>query len=311
MKMLSTKNVISIDDLSIDDINTIIENADSFYEVLGREFKKVPTLRGKTIVNLFFESSTRTRTSFEIAAKRLSADLINFSASTSSLKKGESIIDTLKTIQSMMIDLLIIRHSDSGVMNFIAGNIDIPLINAGDGKHQHPTQALLDLYTIKKSFKHFKGLKVAVTGDILNSRVARSDIKLFKRMGMDVTIVSAPMLLPENLEYFDSNYVYDIDKIIEDIDILYMLRMQFERQDRKYYPSIREYNRFLSLNMNRLKKMKRGSLIMHPGPVNRGIEISENVMNHGENYNGFKINIQVANGVAVRMALIYLMIGSA
>jgi len=308
--MLSTKNIISIDDLSIDDINLIMENADSFYEVLGREFKKVPTLRGKTIINLFFESSTRTRTSFEIAAKRLSADLINFSASTSSLKKGESIIDTLKTIQSMMIDLLIMRHSDSGVMNFIAANIDVPLINAGDGKHQHPTQALLDLYTIKKSFKDFKGLKVAVTGDILNSRVARSDIKLFKRMGMDVTIVSAPMLLPENLEYFDSNYVYDIDKIIEDIDILYMLRMQFERQDRKYYPSVMEYNRFLSLNMDRLNKMKRGSLIMHPGPVNRGIEISENVMNHGENYSGFKINTQVANGVAVRMALLYLMLGS-
>ena len=310
MKMLSTKNIISIDDLSIDDINLIMENADSFYEVLGREFKKVPTLRGKTIINLFFESSTRTRTSFEIAAKRLSADLINFSASTSSLKKGESIIDTIKTIQAMMIDLLVMRHSDSGVMNFIAANIDVPLINAGDGKHQHPTQALLDLYTIKKSFKDFKGLKVAIVGDILNSRVARSDIKLFKRMGMDVTIVSAPMLLPENLEYFNSNYVYDIDKIIEDIDILYMLRMQFERQDRKYYPSIKEYNRFLSLNMKRLEKMKKGSLIMHPGPVNRGIEISENVMNHGENYSGFKINTQVANGVAVRMALLYLMLGS-
>ena len=308
--MLSTKNIISIDDLSIDDINLIMENTDSFYEVLEREFKKVPTLRGKTIINLFFEPSTRTRTSFEIAAKRLSADLINFSASTSSLKKGESIIDTIKTIQSMMIDLLIMRHPDSGVMNFIAGNIDVPLINAGDGKHQHPTQALLDLYTIKKSFKDFKGLKVAVAGDILNSRVARSDIKLFKRMGMDVTIVSAPMLLPENLEYFDSNYVYDIEKIIEDIDILYMLRMQFERQDRKYYPSIKEYNRFLSLNMERLKKMKRGSLIMHPGPVNRGIEISENVMNYGENYGGFKINTQVTDGVAVRMALIYLMLGN-
>ena len=308
--MLSTKNIISIDDFSVDDINLIMENADSFYEVLGREFKKLPTLRGKTIINLFFESSTRTRTSFEIAAKRLSADLINFSASTSSLKKGESIIDTIKTIQSMMIDLLIMRHPDSGVMNFIAANIDVPLINAGDGKHQHPTQALLDLYTIKKSFKDFKGLKVAIAGDILNSRVARSDIKLFKRMGMDVTIVSAPMLLPVNLEYFDSNYVYDIEKIIEDIDILYMLRMQFERQDRKYYPSIKEYNRFLSLNMERLKKMKRGSLIMHPGPVNRGIEISENVMNHGENYGGFKINAQVTNGVAVRMALIYLMLGS-
>lgn len=308
--MLSTKNIISIDDLSIDDINLVMENADSFYEVLGREFKKLPTLRGKTIINLFFESSTRTRTSFEIAAKRLSADLINFSASTSSLKKGESIIDTIKTIQSMMIDLLIMRHPDSGVMNFIAANIDVPLINAGDGKHQHPTQALLDLYTIKKSFKDFKGLKVAIAGDILNSRVARSDIKLFKRMGMDVTIVSAPMLLPENLEYFDSNYVYDIEKIIEDIDILYMLRMQFERQDRKYYPSIKEYNRFLSLNMERLQKMKRGSIIMHPGPVNRGIEISENVMNHGENYSGFKINTQVTNGVAVRMALIYLMLGS-
>ena len=307
--MLSTKNVINIEDLKKEDIDLILENADSFYEILSRDLKKVPTLRGKTIINMFFESSTRTRTSFEIAAKRLSADLINFSALTSSLKKGESIIDTIKTIKSMVADLLIIRHSASGIVNFIAKNIDIPIINAGDGKHQHPTQALLDLYTIKKSFSDIKGLKVAIVGDIVNSRVARSNIKLFKMMGMEVTLVSAPMLLPENLDYFGVSAFSNIDDVIEKVDVIYMLRMQFERQERKFYPSIKEYNKFLSLDLERFKKLKSGAIVMHPGPVNRGVEISDDVMNiEDQHREKIKICNQVTNGLAIRMALIYLIL---
>lgn len=307
--MLSTKNVINIEDLKKEDIDLILENADSFYEILSRDLKKVPTLRGKTIINMFFESSTRTRTSFEIAAKRLSADLINFSALTSSLKKGESIIDTIKTIKSMVADLLIIRHSVSGIMSFIAKNIDIPIINAGDGKHQHPTQALLDLYTIKKSFSDIKGLKVAIVGDIVNSRVARSNIKLFKMMGMEVALVSAPMLLPENLDYFGVSAFGNIDDVIERVDVIYMLRMQFERQERKFYPSIKEYNKFLSLDLGRFKKLKQGAIVMHPGPVNRGVEISDDVMNIEDQYREkIKICNQVTNGLAIRMALIYLIL---
>lgn len=307
--MLSIKNIIDIADLSVDDIGLILENADTFDEVLERDLKKVPALRGKTILNLFFESSTRTRISFELAAKRLNADIINFTSSSSSMKKGESIIDTIKTIQSMIVDLLVIRHSDSGVMDFISRNTGLPIINAGDGKHQHPTQALLDLYTIKKALGDFKGLEVAIVGDILNSRVARSDILLFKKMGMNITLVSSSMLLPENLDYFDVRVCSKIDDIIETADVLYMLRMQFERQDRKYYPSINEYNRFLGLDLKRMQSMKEGSLVMHPGPVNRGIEISEAVMNSEDLPKGkIKINEQVRNGVATRMALIYLVL---
>jgi len=307
--MLSVKNLIDIDDLSIRDVEIIMENADTFNEVLERDLKKVPVLRGKTIINMFFEPSTRTRISFEIAAKRLSADIINFTSSTSSMKKGESVVDTIKTIKSMIADLLIIRHSDSGVVNFISRYIDLPIINAGDGKHQHPTQALLDLYTIKKSFGNFRGLSVAITGDILNSRVARSDMLLFKKMGMDVSVVSAPMLLPEDISHYGVRIHGCIDDVIKDIDVLYMLRMQFERQDRKYYPSIKEYNRFLELDEKRLNKMKKNSLVMHPGPVNRGIEISESVMNlESSMLDKIKVNEQVRNGVAVRMALIYLIL---
>ncbi len=307
--MLSVKNVLDIDDLSVEDIEIVLENADTFNEVLERDLKKVPALRGKTIINMFFESSTRTRISFELAAKRLNADIINFSSSTSSLRKGESIIDTIKTIRSMVADLLIVRHGDSGVMDFIANNIDLPLINAGDGKHQHPTQALLDLYTIRKSFSKFKDLDVAIAGDIVNSRVARSNMLLFSKMGMNVTLVSAPMLLPEDLSHFNVNLTGCIDDIIRNTDVLYMLRMQFERQERKYYPSVNEYNRFLGLNEKRLNMMKKHSLVMHPGPVNRGIEISEGVMNLEDiKPENIKINEQVRNGVAIRMALIYLIL---
>jgi aspartate carbamoyltransferase catalytic subunit len=306
--MLGKKSILDAGSLETEDINLILSNADSFLEISRRDVKKVPTLRGKTVVNLFFEASTRTKTSFEIAAKRLSADIINFSSSTSSLKKGESIIDTLKTILSMKVDLIVIRHSDSGTAKMIERFVDIPVINAGDGKYQHPTQALLDLYTVKKRFGKFEGLKVAIVGDFLDSRVARSDMDLFEKMGMEVTIVAPTMLLPE--DYSKMKVRHNIDEVIEDTDILYMLRMQFERQDRKFYPSVMEYNRFLTLDMKRLGMMKPGSVVMHPGPVNRGIEITDEVMDVGGKL-GEKIAIeeQVTYGVAIRMAILYLILG--
>ncbi len=306
--MLNKKSLLKIDGMSSDDVIKIMETADSFTDISKREIKKVPTLRGKTVVNLFFEPSTRTKTSFELAAKRLSADIINFAASASSLKKGESIMDTLRTILAMQVDLIVIRHSDSGTVKMVDDNIPVPVINAGDGKHQHPTQALLDLYTIRSRFKEFKGLKVAVTGDFLNSRVARSDIALFEKMGMEVSLVAPPMLLPE--DYSDFNVYSSIDDVIENVDVLYMLRMQFERQDRKFYPSVKEYNRFLSLNSCRMGKMKKDAIVMHPGPVNRGIEISDEVMGGRKSpYDSILIEDQVTGGVAVRMALLYLILG--
>jgi aspartate carbamoyltransferase catalytic subunit len=306
--MLSKKSILKVDDLEKEDVIKIMETADSFTDISKREIKKVPTLRGKTVVNLFFESSTRTRTSFEVAAKRLSADMINFSASTSSLNKGESIMDTLRTILAMNVDLVVIRHGDSGTVKMVDELIDIPVINAGDGKHQHPTQALLDIYTIRSRFKNCRGLKVAIVGDFLNSRVAGSDMVLFEKMGMDVSIVAPSMLLPEDCSGF--NIYSCIDDVIESADIIYMLRMQFERQDRKFYPSVMEYNRFFSLNSWRVTKMKEGAVIMHPGPVNRGIEISDEVMGGARSpYGSVLIEDQVTGGVAIRMALLYLILG--
>ena len=306
--MLSKKSILDADSLSLEDIKLILSNADSFLEISRRDVKKVPTLRGKTVINLFFEPSTRTRTSFEIAAKRLSADIINFSPLTSSLEKGESIIDTLKTILSMKVDLIVIRHSDSGTVRMVDGFVNIPVINAGDGKHQHPTQSLLDLYTIKKRFGKFDGLKAAIVGDFLDSRVARSGMNLFEKMGMDVTVVSPTMLLPE--DFSGMKVKHCIDDVIEDADIVYMLRMQSERQDRKFYPSVLEYNRFLTMNMDRLGKMKPGSIVMHAGPINRGIEITDEVMDtSGELAEKIVIEEQVTFGVAVRMAILYLILG--
>jgi len=306
--MLNKTSILSACDLSVDDILKIMETADSFTDISKREIKKVPTLRGKTVVNLFFEPSTRTKTSFEVAAKRLSADMINFSAPTSSLNKGESIMDTLRTILAMQVDLIVIRHSDSGTVKLVDNMVEVPVINAGDGKHQHPTQALLDLYTIRNRFKKFEGLKVAIAGDFLNSRVARSDIAVFEKMGMDVCLVAPSMLLPEDHSGF--KVYHNIDDVIGEVDVLYLLRMQFERQDRKFYPSVREYNRFLSLNMERLGMMKQGAAVMHPGPVNRGIEISDEVMGDRKSPSDrVLIEEQVTGGVAVRMALLYLVLG--
>ena len=306
--MLSKKSILSIDDIDNDEIMQIMETADSFTDISKREIKKVPTLRGKTVVNLFFEPSTRTRTSFEVAAKRLSADMINFTASSSSLKKGESMVDTVRTILAMQVDLLVIRHNHSGAVKMVDDMIEIPVINAGDGKHQHPTQALLDIFTIRERFGRLEGLKVAIVGDLLNSRVARSDIVLFERLGLDVSLVAPTMLLPEDFSCYRT--CGSIDEVIGKTDILYMLRMQFERQDRKFYPSVEEYNRYLSLNGERIKKMKKGAVVMHPGPVNRGIEITDEVMGARKSpFGNVLIEDQVTGGVAVRMALLYHILG--
>ncbi|MGM0364926.1 MAG: aspartate carbamoyltransferase catalytic subunit [Actinomycetota bacterium] len=306
--MLTDRSLLRTEDLSLEEIELVLKNADSFLEIMERKVKKVPTLRGKTIANIFFEPSTRTRNSFEIAAKRLSADMINFSASTSSLKKGESIMDTIETIIAMKVNLLVIRHGHSGVLDLVAKKVSVPIINAGDGKNQHPTQALLDIYTIKKIFGRLEGLKVAIVGDFINSRVARSNVEMFSRAGMEVAVVAPSMLLPPEDTVLGVRTAADIDRVVEDVDVLYMLRMQFERQQRKFYPSVREYNRFLGLNLQRLNRMKEDAVVMHPGPVNRGIEISEEVMDSAGRNGRLVIPNQVTHGVAIRMALLYLIL---
>ncbi|MDD3520241.1 MAG: aspartate carbamoyltransferase catalytic subunit [Actinomycetota bacterium] len=306
---MELRNIISIDELNKEQILKIIESTIYFKEVLERDLKKVPALRGKTVVNLFYEPSTRTRTSFEIAAKRLSADVLNFAPSTSSLKKGETELDTIKTILAMKADLAVIRHKDSGFVKYISDNINIPVINGGDGRHSHPTQALLDLFTIYEHFKSMDKIEIAIVGDMLNSRVARSDILLFKQMGFSVFTVCPSMLLPEDMSYFGTENFNSIDDVIERCDVIYMLRMQFERQNRKLYPSVREYNRFFSLDISRFKKMKKGSILMHPGPVNRGIEIDGRILDmEEENMERIKISEQVSNGVAVRMSLLHYLL---
>lgn len=305
------RNILDIDELNKTQILKIIESTGYFKEVLERDLKKVPALRGKTIVNIFYEPSTRTRTSFELAAKRLSADVLNFSPSSSSLKKGETELDTIRTILAMKADLAVIRHKDSGFVKYISENINIPVINAGDGKHAHPTQALLDLFTIYNHFKSLEKIKIAIVGDILNSRVARSDMLLFKKMDFDVSTVSPSMLLPEDMGYFNTVNFNCIDDIVEQYDVIYMLRMQFERQNKKFYPSVREYNRFFSMNLQRFGRMKKGALLMHPGPVNRGIEIDGRILDmEDDHHERIKISEQVENGVAVRMTLLHYLLSN-
>ncbi len=306
---MSLKNILDIEELNKTHVLKIIESTGYFKEVLGRDLKKVPALRGKTIINIFYEPSTRTRTSFELAAKRLSADVINFSPSSSSMKKGETELDTIKTILEMKADLAVVRHKDSGFVKYISEHITIPVINAGDGRHAHPTQALLDLFTIYCHFKRMEKIKIAIVGDILNSRVARSDISLFKKMDLEVFTVSPSMLLPEDMSYFDTKNFECIDEIIGQCDVIYMLRMQFERQNKKFYPSVREYNRFFTLDFKRFNNMKEGAILMHPGPVNRGIEIDGRVLDmEDRNLAKIKIGEQVGNGVAVRMALLHYLL---
>ena len=304
--MLSSgKNLLGIRELSKEDIMLILETAESFKEVSGREIKKVPALRGRTVVNLFLEPSTRTRTSFELAAKRLSADVINFSARTSSLVKGESLKDTAETLVAMNADMVIIRHSAAGAAHFLAKVSEMGVVNAGDGPHEHPTQALLDLYTIREKLGRLEGLNVAIIGDIDHSRVARSNILALTKMGADVTVVGPPTLMPAEIEALGCRVSYDFDSVLPGVDVIYLLRLQLERQDESLFPSIREYAGRFGLSARRLKLAQPGVLIMHPGPMNRGVEIISDIADLPQAV----ITEQVANGVAVRMAVLYLLLG--
>ncbi len=299
----SQRNIITMESLSADDIDTILDTADSFKEISTRTIKKVPTLRGRTIINLFFEPSTRTRTSFEIAGKRLSADVINISGATSSTVKGESLIDTVKNLEAMNPDILVVRHNCSGAPALITQFINKPVINAGDGTHEHPSQSLLDLLTIREHKGYLKGLQVAIVGDIAHSRVARSNIHAMQTMGMTVKVVAPPTLIPIGIEQLGVDVCYDLAKGIKDADVIMILRIQLERQN--LLSSLREYSNYFCLTEEHLSNVSDDTLIIHPGPVNRGIEISLDVM---EGPRSLILN-QVTNGVAVRMALFYLLLG--
>ncbi|KFO68604.1 aspartate carbamoyltransferase [Smithella sp. SCADC] len=300
------KDILGIKDLSVDEINFILETAESFLEVSTRKIKKVPTLRGKTIINLFYEASTRTRTSFEIAGKRLSADTINISASTSSVVKGETLIDTARNLEAMNPDVIVIRHSASGAPQMLAALVRQSIINAGDGAHEHPTQALLDMMTIKEHKKKIAGLKVAIIGDIEHSRVARSNIYGLSKMGADVVLAGPATMLPRDIEQMGVKVFNKMEEAIEGADVVMMLRIQLERQKQSIFPSLREYSQHYCLNRNNIKLAKKDVIVMHPGPINRGVEISPDI---ADDPSYSVILDQVNKGVAVRMALLYLLTG--
>ena len=305
MGALSTEHIIDIQDLSVEDIFKILDTARSFKEVNERTIKKLPTLRGRTIVNLFLEPSTRTRLSFEIAAKRLSADGLNFTASSSATVKGESLVDTAQTLDAMGCDLVIIRHAFAGSPRILVENMSAHIVNGGDGKHQHPTQALLDLFTIREQFGRFEGLKVAIVGDIVHSRVFGSLAPALNMLGAEVTAIAPFTLLPARPEGLGARSLVDIDRELEDYDVIYMLRIQQERLQRSPFPTLREYARMYGINTERLARMKPGSILMHPGPVNRGVELTSEAVDTARNLLLYQVNA----GVAVRMALMYLLLG--
>jgi len=304
---LKHKDLVSINQLTSDEITLILDMAESFREVSERPIKKVPTLRGRTVITLFFEPSTRTRISFELAAKRLSADTVNISKSTSAVVKGESIKDTAQTIQAMAADLVVIRHAASGSAALLAKYMQCSVVNAGDGAHEHPTQALLDLFTIRQAFGTLNGVKVAVVGDILHSRVAGSNILALKKMGAEVTVVGPPTLIPKGVESLGVKVSHDLDTVLPEVDVLYLLRIQLERQGEPLFPSLREYATLFGLNKKRLQAAKPDLIVMHPGPINRGVEIASEVADMPQSV----ITTQVTNGVAVRMAVLYLLLGGA
>ena len=302
------KHLLSIDQLSPSQIELVLKTADSFREVGTRTIKKVPILRGRTVCNLFFESSTRTRISFELAAKRLSADVINFTGDArSSLAKGESFKDTAQTLQAMGVDAIVVRHSSAGAPHRLSRWVEASVINAGDGAHEHPTQALLDLYSIREHFPSFDGLRVGIVGDILHSRVARSDVAALTKMGSQVTLVAPPTLIPPAIEGWGAEVSYDLEGVLPKLDVVYLLRVQKERQNEQLVPSLREYAAFWGLDRRRVELMKPEAIIMHPGPMNRGVEIAADVADLERSI----IIDQVTNGVAVRMSLLYLMLGAA
>ena len=303
---LTTKHLLGIKDLKTEDIQLILSTATQFKEVLQRPVKKVPTLRDVTIVNLFYENSTRTRISFELAEKRLSADVVNFTVSNSSAAKGETLLDTVNNILSMKVDMVVMRHSASGAPHYLAKHIDAAIINAGDGINEHPTQALLDAFSMQEKMGKLAGLKVAIIGDIMHSRVALSNIYLLKKMGAEVMVSGPPTLIPTFLaEAMDIRVEYNIDKALAWCDVANVLRIQLERQNQPLFSSLREYNLAYGITMNRLNKLNKEILIMHPGPINRGVEMDSDVANSPHSI----ILDQVENGVAVRMACLYLLTG--
>ena len=303
---LSTKHLLGIKDLQTEDIQLILSTATQFKEVLQRPVKKVPTLRDVTIVNLFYENSTRTRISFELAERRLSADVVNFTVSSSSAAKGETLLDTVNNILSMKVDMVVMRHSASGAPHYLSKHIDAPIINAGDGINEHPTQALLDAFSMQEQLGKIEGLKVAIIGDIMHSRVALSNIYLLKKMGAEVMVSGPPTLIPTYLqEALGIQVEYNIDKALAWCDVANVLRIQLERQNQPLFSSLREYNLAYGITKARLQKLNKEILIMHPGPINRGVEMDSDVADGQQSI----ILDQVENGVAVRMACLYLLTG--
>ena len=303
MTQLSQKHLLGIKDITEKDIQLIFDTADTFKEVINRPIKKVPSLRDITIANVFFENSTRTRLSFELAEKRLSADVINFSASSSSVKKGETLLDTVNNILAMKVDMVVMRHASPGAPHFLSRHIAANIVNAGDGTHEHPTQALLDTYSIREKFGDVAGLKVAIIGDILHSRVAISNIFALQKLGAEVMVCGPNTLLPKHIQSLGVKVELDVFKALQWCDVANVLRIQLERQHIKYFPSLREYSLYYGINLNMLQKLDKEITIMHPGPINRGVELSSDVADSKHAI----ILDQVENGVATRMAVLYLL----
>ncbi|MCR9253265.1 MAG: aspartate carbamoyltransferase catalytic subunit [bacterium] len=305
MSQLNSKHLLGIKDLTREEIELIFDTADNFKDVINRPIKKVPSLRDVTIANVFFENSTRTRLSFELAEKRLSADVINFSSSSSSVKKGETLLDTVNNILAMKVDMIVMRHGSPGAPHFLAKHIDANIVNAGDGTHEHPTQALLDTFSIREKFGSLDGKKVVIVGDILHSRVALSNIFALKKLGAEVMVCGPITLLPKHIESLGVKVELDVKKALEWCDIANVLRIQLERQQIKYFPSLREYSLYYGINKQLLDSIDKEITIMHPGPINRGVELNSDV---ADSENSIILD-QVENGVAVRMAVLYLLAG--
>ena len=305
MSQLSSKHLLGIEHLTKEDVQLILKTAADFKEVINRPIKKVPTLRDTTIANLFFENSTRTRISFELAEKRLSADVINFSSSSSSVKKGETLLDTVNNILAMKVDIVVMRHPSPGAHHFLSKHIDANIVNAGDGTHEHPTQALLDAFSMQEQVGDLERKNVLIVGDIMHSRVALSNIFCLKKLGANVKLCGPPTLIPKHIESLGIEVEYNIDKALAWCDVANILRIQLERQDIQYFPSLREYSLYFGVNKQRLDQLNKEIVIMHPGPMNRGVEITSDVADSDHSI----ILQQVENGVAVRMAVLYLLTG--
>ena len=306
MSTLSVKHLLGIKNLQCEDIELIFRTADNFKKVINRPIRKVPSLRDITIANLFFENSTRTRLSFELAEKRLSADIVNFSVSSSSVNKGETLIDTVNNILAMKVDMIVMRHPDAGAATFLANHIDVPIINAGDGTHEHPTQALLDAYSIREKYSTINGKRVVIIGDILHSRVALSNIFCLKMLGAEVKVCGPSTLIPKYIKSLGVSYEPDLMTALEWCDVANMLRIQLERQDTKFFPSLKEYSMMYGLNKECLDSLSKNITVMHPGPINRGVELTSDVADSKQAI----ILDQVENGVAIRMAVLYLLANS-